>query len=145
MADAFYNSGLEYFGTLGDAALFSNPIRKTSDEVLYQSERYFDHNRTDLTPAYQIPLPDGTYSVVLGFAEIFQEDRSFDVRIENTDVLSKYDPSRTQDDWATAHQYDFTIVVEDGQFDLSFLQHNGTDPKISCFQIIPTPGRTDGQ
>lgn len=145
MADAFYNSGLEYFGTLGDAALFSNPIRKTSDEVLYQSERYFDHNRTDLAPAYQIPLPDGTYSVVLGFAEIFQEDRSFDVRIENTDVLSKYDPSRTQDDWATAHQYDFTIVVEDGQFELSFLQHNGTDPKISCFQIIPTPGRTDGQ
>lgn len=143
MADAFYNSGLEYFGTLGDAALFSHPIRNTSDEVLYQSERYFDHHRTDPTPGYQIPLPDGTYSVVLGFAEIYQEVRSFDVMVENTEALKDYDPSLTEDDWATAHRHERQIVIKDGQLDMSFVQKNGTDPKISCFQIIPMPGGQD--
>ncbi len=145
MADAFYNSGLEYFGTLGDAALFSHPIRNTTDEVLYQSERYFDHNRTDLTPGYHIPLPDGTYSVSLRFAEIYQEVRSFDVMVENTKHVEDYDPSRTEADWATADHLDHEIVIEDGQLDMSFVQRNGTDPKISCFQITPLPAGADGK
>ncbi|MFO0976769.1 MAG: protein kinase [Planctomycetaceae bacterium] len=145
MADAFYNSGLEYFGTLGDAALFSHPIRNTTDEVLYQSERYFDRNRTDLTPGYHIPLPDGKYSVSLRFAEIYQEVRSFDVMVENIKHVEDYDPSRTEADWATADHRDHEIVIEDGQLDMSFVQRNGTDPKISCFQITPLPAGADGK
>ncbi|MBL8813977.1 MAG: protein kinase [Planctomycetaceae bacterium] len=145
MADAFYNSGFEYFGTLGDAALFSGPIRNTTDEVLYQSERYFDHTRTDLTPGYHIPLPDGEYTVMLGFAEIYQADRSYDVRVENTPVRSNYDPSRTEEDWATAQQIEIPILIEDGQFDLYFEELRGTDPKISCIQITPKPSGSVGQ
>ncbi|MFO0980055.1 MAG: protein kinase [Planctomycetaceae bacterium] len=143
MADAFYNSGFEFFGTLGDAALFSNPVGNTPDEVLYQSERYFDHNRTNLTPGYHIPVPDGTYSVILGFAEIYEADRSFDVRIENTDFLGNYDPPRTEEGRVTAHMKNETVIIKDGQLDLFFQQHNGTDPKISCIQIVPKPGGSE--
>lgn len=145
MADAFYNSGFEFFGMVGDSATFSSPIRNTTDEVLYQSERYFDHNRTDLTPGYHIPLPDGAYTVLLGFAEIFQANRSFSVRIENTPVRSNYDPSRSEEDWATAQQIEIPILIEDGQFDLYFEQLNGTDPKISCIQLTPKLSGSKGQ
>lgn len=139
--DAFFTSGHDYFGTIGDAAAFSNPIRNTLDGVLYQTERFFNHERTDIAPGYRIPIPNGTYSVKLGFAEIYQVDRSFDVRVENQVFLHDYDPSRTDADWATAFEHRFQVIVEDGQFDLYFVAHQDTDPKISCIQISAIPGK----
>jgi len=140
--DAFFTYGLEYFGTLGDAAVFSNRIRNTPDAILYQTERFFNHERTDIAPGYRIPLPNGTYAVTLGFAEIYQVDRSFDVRVENQVVLCDYDPSVSESDWATADQHQLQVVIEDGQFDLYFVSHNNTDPKISCIQISAISGTT---
>ncbi len=138
--DAFFTYGLEYFGTLGDAAVFSQPIRNTADGVLYQTERFFSHERTDIVPAYRIPLPNGTYAVTLGFAEIYDAHRSFDVRVENEVVWSEHDPSVSDSDWATAHQHHLQVVIEDGQFDLYFVSRENTDPKISCLQISAVSG-----
>ena len=140
--DAFFTCGLEYFGTLGDAAVFSNRIRNTPDAILYQTERFFNHERTDIAPGYRIPLPNATYAVTLGFAEIYQVDRSFDVRVENQVVLCDYDPSVSESDWATADQHQTQVVIEDGQFDLYFVSHNNTAPKISCIQVSTISGTT---
>ena len=135
--DAFFKHGHEYFGTRGDAATFSKRIRNTPNAVLYQTERYFNHVRTDIVPGYRIPLPNGTYSVTLGFAEIYQVRRSFDVRVENRVILSEYDPPVSESDWATADLHQVKVSIEDGQFDLYLVSHNNTDPKISCIEISP--------
>ena len=135
--DAFFTHGHEYFGTRGDEATFSNRIRNTPNAVLYQTERYFNHERTDIVPGYRIPLPNGTYSVTLGFAEIYQVRRSFDVRVENQVILSEYDPSVSESDWATANLHQVKVGIEDGQFDLYLNFRNNEDSKISCIEISP--------
>ncbi|MCA9060100.1 MAG: hypothetical protein KDA85_16445, partial [Planctomycetaceae bacterium] len=133
--DGFFTCGTEYFGTEGDHGTFARPIRNTADGVLYQSERYFSTELTEKPPGYQIPLPNGTYEVKLGFAEIYPAERSFDVRLEDQIVLTEYDPAITHADVAAAFEHSFQAVVEDGQLELLFESRNGSDPKISCFQI----------
>ena len=63
---------------VGTSAVFSTaqPISGTTDDPLYQSERYGQNF------GYQIPVANGTYEVDLHFAEIFWTSagqRVFDV------------------------------------------------------------------
>ena len=65
----------------------SSPIDGTTDDVLYQSERWGEFS-------YNLPLANGDYTVVLKFAEIYWEavgQRVFDVWVEGQKVISNLD------------------------------------------------------
>jgi len=87
-------TGIEYISdastgwvTGGTSYSVSSPIENTTDDQLYQTERYGDFS-------YKIPIAQGSYSVVLKFAEIYHEAaglRTFKVNIENKEVITKLD------------------------------------------------------
>ncbi|QDV25411.1 protein kinase domain-containing protein [Aureliella helgolandensis] len=134
-ADSFYTAGLRFFESEGEPLLFAAPIDNTLDDVLYQTERYFDHRTRDKPLGYGIPLPNGNYRVTLGFAEIYDADRSFDVLVEGEPVAKGYNPATPDDLWATADEFEFQTEVLDGQLDIEFLSRNNADAKISCIAI----------
>lgn len=79
-ADRDFTGGFDFFST-------EDPILNTNDPALYQTERHG-------TFSYALPVPDGTYTVRLHFAEIFHQSigqRVFDVAINGTVVENDLD------------------------------------------------------
>lgn len=71
----------------GQANETTDPISGVTEDILYQSERYG-------TSGYDIPVTNGTYTVVLHFAEVYHTAtgmRSFNVFIENEKIISEVD------------------------------------------------------
>jgi hypothetical protein len=91
------------------------PIAGTTDDRLYQSERYGDFS-------YAVPVENGDYLVTLKFAEIYWTQagqRLFNVLIEGVKVISKLDlVAKVGPDAA----YDVTVPVHvtDGQLNIAF-------------------------
>ncbi|WP_210116130.1 malectin domain-containing carbohydrate-binding protein [Hymenobacter wooponensis] len=114
-------------------------INGTNDDALYQTERY----GPDGTLSYQLPVANGTYRVVLHFAELYWNEagkRLFDLNLENTTVLDNYDIF-AKAGVNTAISETFTVTVTDGllNLDLSSLpQVGGRDsPKLSALEVRP--------
>ena len=92
-------------------------IAGTVDDVLYQSERWCT------SCSYSIPVPNGSYEVVLHFAEIFwssANERVFDVSIEGTVVNDNLDIAATVGP-LTALVQTFPATVSDGTLTVSLL------------------------
>lgn len=116
----------------------SEVIARTTDDVLYQTERFGG------TFSYNVDLPNGDYEVTLMFAEIFHGSagsRVFDVAIEGTEVIRKLDI------WSkvgknTAYEEAHTVTLSDGKLNISFstIQDNA---KISAI-IILKPEKSTG-
>jgi len=133
-ADQAYSPGSwGYVG--GSTFAVSDPIARTVDDPLYQSERY------GLTE-YRFDVPNGTYEVELRFAEIWfsaSGQRVFDVRIEGTTFLTDFDP------YAAAGGHDVAlnlvlrgIVVVDGQLNIEFAAKED-NPKVSAIRVEAAP------
>ena len=91
---------------------------------------------------FAVPVNNGYYRVRLHFAELNKTaagTRLFDVRLENTTVLSNFDV------WAQAGGIDKAIVREfpvritDGVVNVDFMKRV-ENAKISAIEIIPTDG-----
>ena len=124
-ADGFVSSGA-FFNT-GAA------IANTTDDALYQSERY--GNMT-----YSIPVSNGSYDVNLHFAEIFGGAqtigaRLFDVEIEGVLVLDDYDIFATAG-FLTAVVETFSVLVADGSLDIVFTTVVD-NAKVSAIEVLP--------
>ncbi|TGD80858.1 malectin domain-containing carbohydrate-binding protein, partial [Hymenobacter wooponensis] len=111
---------------------------------LYQTERY----GTNGTLSYTLPIPNGTYQVVLHFAELYWTSagrRVFDVSLENTKVLDNYDIFRKVGA-LTGTTETFTVNVTDGSLNLymsSLAGDGGIDqPKLSAIEVVPSSGAT---
>jgi len=114
----------------------SGPIAGTTDDALYQTERF------EGAFGYSLRVPNGTYQVVLHFAELYWTQpgqRIFDVRAENQLVLDNYDILRKVAPF-TATTETFTVVVTDGvlNLDLSALQSDGgrDAAKLSALEVL---------
>ena len=112
IADQYFTGGLT-FSTI-------SPISGTTNEVLYQTERY-----EDAVPlSYEIPLPPGDYQVRLHFAEIYHTTagaRIFDVNLENSQgLLSNYDIFVQAGGSNVAVVETFMITVNDGGLSIAF-------------------------
>jgi len=99
----------------GYAYTTTAPITGTTDDRLYQSERYGDFS-------YAIPVANGDYLVTLKFAEIYwtqPAQRLFNVLIEGVKVISKLDLVVKVGPNAA---YDVTLPVHvtDGQLNIKF-------------------------
>lgn len=128
-ADTNFNGGGTY--KTGDA------ISRTTDDVLYQSERFGG------TFGYIIPLPNGDYEVTLMFAEIFHSSagsRVFNVEIEGDEILNDFDI------WSkagknTAYNETISVSISDGTLNISFstIKDNA---KISAIKVVKLDDHT---
>ncbi|WP_086597177.1 malectin domain-containing carbohydrate-binding protein [Hymenobacter crusticola] len=114
----------------------SNPIAGTTDDALYQTERF------EGAFGYSLRVPNGTYQVVLHFAELYWTQpgqRVFDVRAENQLVLDNYDILRKVAPF-TATTETFSVLVTDGvlNLDLSALASDGgrDAAKLSALEVL---------
>ncbi|NJL12288.1 MAG: hypothetical protein HC913_04320 [Microscillaceae bacterium] len=138
-----------YFGTPSSVY---NPatglsIAGTEEDVLYNSERY-GHNF-----AYNFPVDNGNYQVVLHFAEVYfgvagrggtntgLGSRVFNVSLEGQTVLSNFDIFAEAGGAAIALRKSFYVNVNDGNLNVQF--NRITDnAKVSAIEIIPAGTNT---
>lgn len=135
--DQAYSSG--GWGYVGGQAL-DRPgleIANTTDDVLYQSERW------GLT-AYEFDLPNGRYQIRLHLAEVWEGAQSpgqriFDVWIEGERVLDSFD-IYAEVGYQTATVREFAVEVTEGQLNIDFSAKINF-PKISAIEILGVGGR----
>jgi hypothetical protein len=109
----------------------ANNIANTADPKLYQTERY-----GDLT--YQFNVPDGTYNVVLKFAEFYWTkigQRIFNVSINGAQVLTSFDIIAAAGTAFTAIDKTFPVTVTNGQLTIQFTSGSVDLPKVSAVEI----------
>ena len=112
-------------------------IAGTIDDPLYVAERY-------AVSGYQVDLPNGTYDVILHFAETFSGitgagQRVFDVAIEGQTVLDDFDPfAEVGFAYATSKSVP-NVMVTDGQLDITFIP-NVQNPEINAIEVLPAGG-----
>jgi len=141
---AYAPGGWGYVGG-GQTSQVANAISGTTDAVLYQSERY---NFT----GYSFDVPNGTYNVVLRFAEIYQYavkgSRIFDVKLEDQVVIKDLDIMARVGTFA-ALDFTFPVTVTDGQLNLTLIASKGA-AKINAIMVKgvvpsgPTPTPSAG-
>ncbi len=127
----------------------TSAIANTANPVLYQTERGSPTNQG--TFAYALPVANGTYTVVLHFAEIYWRNpgqRVFDVTLENVKVLDNYDVFvRAGNAAFTAKTETFTTTVSDGMLNLDFsalASDGGVDrPKVSAIEVLSSAAATN--
>ena len=127
IADNFFAGGSTYTNTTS--------IDNTTDDVLYQTERY------SASLAYNIPVSlADTFIVSLHFAEIFNKnfnigDRVFDMSLEGQPVLTNFDIFADAGAGNYAVIKTFRVYVGDGVLNLS---SSGTtnNPKISAISVV---------
>ncbi len=112
-------------------------IDGTEDDILYQSERWGNFS-------YNIPISNGTYSVTLKFAELYESNvnaRVFSVKMEgkevipNLDVFAKVGKNRA---------YDVTVpvTVNDGSLNIEFTSPK-KDAKVNAILVTSTQSPTE--
>lgn len=111
-----YN-GINYqadrYSTGGTANTTSDPIAGTTDDALFQSERYGSFS-------YDVPVTTGTYSIKMQFAEIYQTSaglRTFSVAIEGKTEMANIDL--------------YTLAGHDGAYEFEIRNVRVTDGKLT--------------
>ncbi len=132
----FLDSGKTYKNT----AVTS--IANTDRDAIYLTERSAVSGQSNIK--YAIPVPDGTYTIKLHFAEIYwgakggeaagPNDRVFDVSIEGNKVLSDLNIYKEVGSM-TALVKTFTVTVRDNEMNIN-LDASKDQPKISALEIM---------
>jgi Malectin domain/Domain of unknown function (DUF1929)/PKD domain len=115
----------------GNTASTAKAIANTADPTLYQTERYGDFS-------YQFVVANGSYNVVLKFAEIYWTttgQRIFNVAINGTPVLTNFDIVAAAGAPLTAIDKTFPVTVTANQITIQFTSGAADLPKVSAIQI----------
>ena len=125
----------------GGTGSTGSPIAGTTDDVLYQNERWG-------TFIYTFTVPEGNYSVTLKFAETFftgagTGQRVFDVNINGGALeLDNFDIKAAAGGAAnTAVDRTFAVTAGAGANNLviQFIDAGPDDPKVDAIQIVAAP------
>ena len=131
VADRPFTNGVwGYTGGLTYAV--SQPIAQTADDVLYQTERYWPSGG-----GYAFDVPNGDYSVVLRFAELYYAyggARRFDVTLNGIEALPDFDVWREAGGQFAAVDRTFLIRVSDGRLTID-LQPIAGNPTLDAIRI----------
>jgi hypothetical protein len=125
------DSGFIGGGTFGTNA----SISKTSDQTLYQTERFSSNG----TLEYTTTVANGQYSVVLKFAEIYFSavgQRVFNIVINGVTVEANFDPFAAAGGINTAIDKTYPVTVTGGAIDIRFVSVV-QNPKVSAIEIDP--------
>jgi phosphatidate phosphatase APP1 len=129
-ADDFFVGGhIDNFGGASVAA--------TTDDELY------NHARSSQS-AYNIPIANGNYTVLLQFSETFftaNNRRVFDVSIEGIQVLNDLDLFATTGSRHSAHSVLADVTVADGTLNMNFAA-SVNNPLLSAFVVVSKDGTT---
>jgi glucose/arabinose dehydrogenase len=121
----------------GVMASTTRQIYNTLEDPLYLDERALEH-------AYSIPVASGTYIVRLHFVELFKTStgsRQFDVLLEGTKILDKFDIYREAGQGALITR-SFPVSISDGNVDLQF-KKVFENPVIHAIDIHPASTSAD--
>lgn len=115
-------------------------IQGTSEQKLYNQEVYGGSRVGDFS--YRIPVPAGSYSVRLHFAELWHTAagrRVFNVNIEGQRVLTNFDIFMLSGARYIAIQREFPVSVTDGILNVDFASVvDGA--KLTAIEVIPKDG-----
>lgn len=122
-----YHADTNFIG--GNIYQTVSTISNTSDDSLYQSERYGNFS-------YAIPVSNGKYEITLRFAEIYHTaagKRIFDVLAEDSEIISKLDIYAIA---GSNNAYDIvkTITVTDNTLNIQF-RSNTDFAKLSALHV----------
>ena len=120
----------------GSTASSTHSIANTADPKLYQTERYGNFT-------YQFTVPNGTYNVVLKFAEFYWTSvgkRIFNVAINGTPVLTNFDIIAAVGTPYTAIDKTFATMTSTGTVAIQFTSGSADLPKISAIEISSASG-----
>ena len=123
----------------GNTTSTSSPISGTTNDALYQSERWDSGGTPELM--YSFAVPNGDYTVNLLFAETYSGAfgvglRVFDVLIEGQLVANNLD-IYSQVGANAALMKSYAVTVSDGQLNIEFL-HVVENPKVSAIEVLST-------
>ena len=124
----------------GSAFSTGAAVAGTANGAMYQTERFGAFG-------YALPVSNGTYTVVLHFAELYWTragQRVFDVAAEGTKVLTRYDIAKKVGPLAATSET-FAVAVADGVLNLDFSAlpaAGGVDQaKVSAIEVlVPAAG-----
>jgi len=121
----------------GAVSTYSSPIANTSDDTLYQTERWDAASTPELQ--YNFAVPNGTYQVKLHFAENYARNfgvgrRTFGVNIEGVRRFDHLDVFQEAGGHAALVKTAETEVT-DGRLDIQFL-HQQQNPFIDAIEIF---------
>ena len=97
--------------------------------------------------AYRFTVPNGTYRVDLGFAELQQTKvgaRVFSVGLEGANVLTNFDIVAAAGGRYIALDRSFLVEVTDGVLDISFTAQRGDTPIVNSILVTETPPGSPG-
>jgi chitinase len=141
-ADKAYSSGSWGYDTLYGSGTTAHAIAGTSSGALYQSYNLFSN-----WTGYKFDVANATYTVTLKFMEDWANaagQRKFDVKIENTTVLTGFDIFATCGAF-TACDKTFTATVSDGQLNFAFNMNGGANyATVSAIQVTGGSGGGGG-
>jgi hypothetical protein len=140
LADAAYSDGGGWGHVSWDGGVVdrraSDPgftVTEASDQDVYTTERWG-------TREYLFDVPNGTYTIVLHFAETWAGiegpgERVFDVHAEGVQVVEDLD---LYDDvvFATAHRAEIRVTVIDRQLNIEFIDETES-PDIDGIEVLP--------
>ena len=118
--------------TGGNTAFVTAPILGTADPALYQTCRWGSFS-------YQIPVPNGSYTVTLKFAEIYfaaAGSRLFNVSINGTPVLTNFDIVAQAGGPLQALDKSFPVIVTNGQIDIQFALGTADQPVVNAIEVL---------
>jgi cytochrome c len=139
------NSTTGSYFNRGSTFSTANPISNTTDDVIYQTERW----SSDAAGfGYSIPVPNGDYRVLLRFAEInfgSAGSRIFNARIEGgsnlfTPHLDVFAASGGQ--FRAFDHTVQTVAVNDGILNVDLLKGSANNPKVSAIGVFRDSGTT---
>jgi tetratricopeptide (TPR) repeat protein len=138
-SDRFYESGnREEESYPRIETLYVGEIAGTEEDALYRTDRLFLPEELR-PPAYRVPLPPGSYSVTLHFAErwfVKPGTRVFDVLLEGKKVLERHDPFARVGPATADRETLRGVRVDDGILDIE-LRARTDNPSIAAIEIAP--------
>jgi hypothetical protein len=111
-------------------------VAGTTDQILFRTQR-----KGDVNFSYNIPLPMGTYTVSLYFAETLNTgvapgQRVFDVNIESTPSLGNFDIVVAAGAPFKAIVKSFNVMVVDGILNIDFL-NKVNKSVVNGIEVVP--------
>ncbi|MBD0256633.1 MAG: hypothetical protein ICV83_13015 [Cytophagales bacterium] len=128
-----------YFSGGSQSAISIQPIAGTADDYLYQTGRHGS------SFAYDFPTGNGSFDVVLHFAETYFGNsgpggigsRKFHVNLEGARKLTDYDIFARAGGALRVAQETFRVSVSDGTLNVNFLKGSADNPAIKAIEVLP--------
>ena len=125
----------DYFSQSATGVNPNGFINYYANEDIFRTERFMNTNLT-----YDIPVPAGTYEVLLYFAETWPTAqasgvRTFDIELEGNTVASDFEIFKEAGANAALIK-SFTVNSSDGFMNIEFVKKN-QNPKINAIAILP--------